>query len=165
MKKTLKILQAAIVIGLLSLCATPVLAQAATSTVVTSFPITPPAPEIQAAIESCVGEPVDFKGSITSVAHETDDRMGGVHVAMTFIAADASAVGENTGTVYRGPGQFQTKFNVSGPPPLEFTNFFNVSFISPGSGPNFTLRDRFHVTINANGDINVTVDELSAVCK
>jgi hypothetical protein len=165
MKNILKILQPAILIGLLSLCATPVLAQAATSTVVTRFPITPPAPEILAAIESCVGEPVDFKGTITMVAHETDDPTGGVHVGMTFIAVDTSAVGENTGTVYRSPGQFQTKFNVSGPPPLEFTNFFNIGLISPGSGPNFTLRDRFHVTINANGDINVTVDESSAVCK
>jgi hypothetical protein len=145
--------------------AIPAMAQTNTSTDVSRFPITPPAPEILAAIEACVGEAVQFHGAIQMVAHETDNPNGGLDVTMIFSTKSVFAVGETTGADYLSPGQFQTHLNVSGPPPLEFSNLFNLGFIGPGQEPNFSLKERFHITIDANGDISSTVDTVSTTCK
>ena len=145
--------------------ATPALAQATSSTVVSRFLITPPAPDILAAIEACVGEAVTFNGTINVVAHETDNASGGMDVQMIFATQNVFAVGQTTGTIYRSPGQFETKLNISGPAPLEFSFLFDLGFIGPGQGPNFTLKQRFHITINAGGETTALLDTSSTVCK
>jgi hypothetical protein len=168
MKSTAVKAIAATILGIvLWIVPSPALAQATTTTTVTTISIAdnPPAPEILAAIEACVGEPVALSGTINIVAHETDNANGGMDVSAIFTTQNASAVGQTTGTVYRGPAHDITKFNTSGPPPLEFTNLFRISLIGPGQTPKFVLKDQFHITFNANGDITATVNTASMVCK
>ena len=40
-----------------------------------------------------------------------------------------------------------------------------LRFISKGSAPNFILRETFHITVNANGDVTVIRDDSSADCR
>jgi hypothetical protein len=162
-----KSLAVTILVGVLCMPSPPALAQATTTTTVTTISVAgnPPAPDVLAAMEACVGEPVTFiSGTISIVAHETDNASGGIDTSTIFTAHNVSAVGQNTGTVYRGPGEDITKFNASGPAPLEFTNLFRISLIGPGQTPKFVLKDQFHITFNANGDITVTVNTSSTTC-
>jgi len=162
---TRKSLAVTILVGVLCTPSPPALAQATTTTTVIRFSAAdnPPAPEILAAIEACVGEPVAFSGTIQMVAHETDNGSGGIDVSAIFTTQNVLAVGQTTGTIYRSPGQFLMKFNTSGPPPLEFTQIFNISFIGPAHS--FALRNLFHIVINADGEITTTVNTSSTTCK
>jgi hypothetical protein len=160
-----RVLAATIFVALFWIPSTPALGQANATTTLIRFSAAdnPPAPEILAAIEACVGESVAFGGTLIMVAHETDNASGGIDVSAIFTTQNVFAVGQTTGTVYRSPGQFLVKFNTSGPPPLEFTNVFNISFIGPAKS--FALKDLVHVVVNTNGEMTANLNTSSTVCR
>ena len=49
-------------------------------------------------------------------------------------------------------------------PPLVLTINNTLNLVSEGSAPNLRVRQRFHVTVNANGDAPSFTDEAVIVC-
>jgi hypothetical protein len=163
-----KAIAATVIAIVLLIVPSPALGQATTSTTVTTISVAdnPPAPDVLAAAEACIGEPLTLvNGTIHIVTHQTDNGSGGMNMTMIFTTQDVFAVGQITGTVYRGPGEFMTKLNTSGPPPLEFSSLFRIPFIGTGGANSFVLDDLFHITIDANGDITALVNSSSVVCR
>jgi hypothetical protein len=77
-----------------------------------------------------------------------------------------SLVGQITGETYRATGVTQDSFQGS----LQnvqstFTFVNNFRMIGAGPGNNFLVHETFHLTVNANGDTTVTLDNLSVDCK
>ena len=75
-------------------------------------------------------------------------------------------VGLTTGDTYRATGetqQIQTVSANNGSFEATFVNNFKI--IGQGPGNNFLVHENFHVTVNANGDVTTTVDNISTECQ
>ena len=77
-----------------------------------------------------------------------------------------SGIGMDTGDNYQGTGVTQDIFNDSLQNGLFNETFINnFRIVGQGPGNNFLLHEDFHLTINANGEVSSSHDNLSADCK
>jgi hypothetical protein len=76
--------------------------------------------------------------------------------------ARVSGIGDVTGNKYQGTGVTQTDFNLNVGQTFTFVN--NFRFIGQGPGNDSTIHQNVHVTVNANGVVTSTVDNLTVKC-
>ena len=83
-----------------------------------------------------------------------------------FQPQGGTLVGLTTGDTYHATGVTQQSFKDSlqnGQSTFTFINNFRM--IAAGPGNNLLVHETFHMTVNANGDVTVTHDNLSFDCK
>lgn len=113
---------------------------------------------------SCSGEQVELAGlmyhrviivvdergalhaSVLTRGHLTGTSSSGTHYVATFSA---------TGAEYFAPGDV----------PANGTFQFPFRLVSNDGSPNLLVRDRFHITINANGEVTSFSNDTEIVCR
>ncbi|HYK25457.1 MAG TPA: hypothetical protein VEV18_04305 [Steroidobacteraceae bacterium] len=111
------------------------------------------------------GEVVDLSGplhSLISVTINGNNVSGITH----FQPQGISGTGETTGTKYQGTGVTSMSFTASlqnGQVSTTFVNNFRI--IGQGPGDNLLLHETAHLTVNADGTLTVTHDNLGIDCK
>jgi hypothetical protein len=113
----------------------------------------------------CNGDIVDTSGFVHEVSALTVNG-NNFSVVSHFNAAGITGTSESTGAKYQGTGVTTDTFGgsfVNGQFRETFINRFD--FIGQGSAPNFTTHETFHITVNANGTITTTFDNVSESCK
>jgi len=110
------------------------------------------------------GEVVELTGDIHDVARPT---LNGNHFSMTFHenVQGLSGTGLTTGDKYRATGTATLTFNGNfnnGQAEETFTGSFDV--IGQGPGNNLVSHEVQHITVNANGDVTVSFDNISLDC-
>ena len=123
---------------------------------VTNFPV---------SLANCVnagnGELVLVSGTLHTTNVIRNDANGGLHVTLHANLAGMSGVGTSSGDLYRitdtagGSGGRVSLYVPAGSPPRTLTQSFDTRIISMGSGDNLVIRNTFHLTIDANGDVTV----------
>jgi hypothetical protein len=108
------------------------------------------------------GEYVLTTGTLHISFQSVDDGAGGLHFRFLSNTQGAVGVGETTGTVYRSSTVAPSTTNLKAG---ETTTEVRVTrFSAPGPDNNFYLQIKFRVTINANGEPTVEIDEIKAGC-
>src|SRR5207249_4828891 len=87
-----------------------------------------------------------------------------VHLKVFRQSQGVSGTGLTTGDKYQVTHVIQTEQNFDGPLPSTFTFLNNLLIVGPGPGNNLLLHENVHVTVNANGDVTATHDNLSVDC-
>jgi hypothetical protein len=109
------------------------------------------------------GEFVQITGDVHELLITTTNNGGGVHVKFHYQPQGLTGVGLVTGDTYRATGVTQGETNVAAGTETTFINNFRL--IGPGPGNNLLIHETVHLTVNANGDVTATHDNLSVECK
>src|SRR5215510_7332390 len=159
MRRTLALLVVCAVVGLASATA----AQAENTTVTNiTFPVD--LFEFVPCAAGGAGEVVELRGDIHEVARTT---INGNHFSMTFHdnLQGLTGTGLTTGDKYQATGTATLTFNGNfnnGQSEDTFAGSFDV--IGQGQGNNLVFREIQHITVNANGDVTVSFDNISLDC-
>jgi hypothetical protein len=113
-------------------------------------------------VHPCTGESILLEGQIRWVFHVTTDAAGGLHLA-THSNAHAAGTGAD-GTRYRFKDMAKSVMKLSGSAQLVEGFVLNHHVIGQGGAADFRLRERFHLTVNANGEVTATFDESESSC-
>ena len=111
------------------------------------------------------GEVVDLSGplhTLFSFTVNANSASGYFH----FQPQGITGTGETTGLKYQATGITEQSFSGSlqnGQLALTFVNNFNI--IGQGPGNNFLVHETLHFTINADGTLTVSFDNLTVDCK
>ncbi len=123
--------------------------------------------------ESCTGETVDVSGVIRHHVVFVEDATGGFHSngIFTTIAKGISSSGTryvlnftDRLSQYFGPGELDEEGVPLGPPVIA-TATFSFRLISNDGSPNLIMRAKFHITINANGEVAAFADDFQIDCR
>jgi hypothetical protein len=111
-----------------------------------------------------IGELVDVSGNLHILVTAT---INNNHVSGTTHYQPQGVVGEgrDTGDKYHAVGITRDHFSgelQGGSYTYTFTNSFMI--IGQGPGNNFTVHETIHITINANGETTVEVDNFKTAC-
>jgi hypothetical protein len=124
---------------------------------VTNFPVS-----LANCVNGGTGELLLLSGTLHTTTAIRTDADGGLHVTLHANLVDMSGVGTSSGDIYRvtdtaaGSGARVSAYIPAGSPPRTLTQSGDIRFISMGSGDNLVIRNTFHRTINANGDVTVS---------
>jgi len=111
------------------------------------------------------GETIDMSGTLHILTYTTEDANGGLHTYVHFQPQGATAVGQDTGDIYRAVGVTQQSMNIhSSGFPVTQTFVNNFRMIGPGPGNNLQMHQTMHMTIDANGTTTVDFDKPSINC-
>ena len=149
-----------VVFGLLVLTAAPAIARATH----TSFGETRELDIVLPADETCTGEEVHVYGTLEFFAKMTIDDGGGVHVVLHDVP---HLVGEGltSGDRYLPVGPiFQTVNEGNGDFPIVMNFVNHLNLIGVDGNASLILVMKHKLTINANGDTTVQIDEVKAAC-
>jgi hypothetical protein len=111
------------------------------------------------------GEVVHFTGMILGVSSGTADEAGGFHGRSIEVEQGVQGIGETTGRRY--VEHFVNLFFSRTEPngfPLVSTQQLIYRVDSAGAGVDSLIRTRNHTTINANGEVTVTFDDVTMEC-
>jgi hypothetical protein len=117
-----------------------------------------------ADVNPCTGVAFTGTGFIHIVTHETTASDGSLHFGVDenlhFQGVDA------TGTTYieNGTESFTFIRPASAPGPMVFEFPTTDVIVSRGAAPSFYLHALTHITVNANGDVTASIDNLSTSC-
>lgn len=115
-----------------------------------------------ADIHPCTGESIFLVGQIRWVFHEMSDAAGGT---LLTTKSNAHAFGSGTdGSTYQFADVSRSVIRMSGSGTLVEDLVLNHHVIGRGGAPDFRLRSRFHLTVNANGEVTVIFDESESSC-
>jgi hypothetical protein len=106
----------------------------------------------------CTGEEVEISGTIHFV---TQTRPDGSVVGL-FNYQGVSGVGLTSGSIYHASAVDQ--FRLSAPFPSSITSARSFHLISQGSDSNLLVTVLYHITVNGNGEVTVSIDTLSTQC-
>jgi hypothetical protein len=109
------------------------------------------------------GEFVTVSGSLHVLFHLTFNDSEHITVTSQFNPQGVSGIGEITGRKYQGTGM--TREITTARVGFETTTINNFRIIGQGPGNNFLVHENLHFTINANGTLTASVDNLSVDCK
>ncbi len=109
------------------------------------------------------GEEVRLVGTLNILTHGTIDARGGHHSKVQFRPVGVRGEGLTTGDRYVGTGVTQERFN--GTVGSQSTFIDNYRVIGQGSGNNLLIHQTVHVTVNANGDVTASVENISVECR
>lgn len=109
------------------------------------------------------GELISLDGSLHVLINTTVDAQGGVHLKTHFQPQNLAGVGLSTGDTYRGTGVTQDQSTVTAAGVYSFVNNFRM--IGQGPGNNFMVHQNMSLTINANGDVTESHDNVTTSCK
>jgi hypothetical protein len=111
------------------------------------------------------GEDVLLSGNLHIVTHLTIN--GNRFVFKDhFQPQGINGLGLSTGDKYQATGVTQDRFGgsfINGQFSETFVNNFRI--IGQRRGNNFLVHENFHVTVNANGEVTVVVDNFTTACK
>lgn len=112
------------------------------------------------------GEWIEGEGRLHIVIREGFDGNGGLHYGAHFQPMGLKATGQVTGDRYNANGVTSetTNIGVDGLP-FTFTSINNYNLIGVGRGAvKSKLKQTYHVTVNANGDVTTVVDNTRVTC-
>lgn len=114
---------------------------------------------------NCAGEEIHFSGSFHWNYHTVFKDNGFFH--SVFVANDhnISGVGLTTGTKYHEVGATVEVFTFRGTAPFEYNFTITFDFIGQGPGNNVIIKEKVHLTVNANGSTTVFFDKFTQECK
>lgn len=114
-----------------------------------------------ALIDVCGEELVEFQGMYhyTETLRFSDN--GKIHYKF-HINAKGTGVGLSSGTTYQWNDSINESANLSPGESYTFTQTWNM--IGQGDAPNLRIKARFHVTVNANGELTVLFNSSTADC-
>jgi hypothetical protein len=111
------------------------------------------------------GENISLSGYLHSLSSTTINGKK-VRGKYHFQPQGIVGVGSITGDKYQAAGVTEGQFNgslVNDQYQESFVNNFNI--IGQGTGNNFMLHENFHITVNANGVVTTTIDNIKDYCK
>lgn len=112
------------------------------------------------------GEWIEGEGRLHTVIREGFDENGGLHYGFHFQPMGLKAAGQVTGDRYNANGVTSETTNI-GVDGLPFTTTFinNFNLIGVGRGAvKSKVKETYHVTVNANGDVTTVVDNTRVTC-
>jgi hypothetical protein len=103
----------------------------------------------------CTGEMMDYTGQVNLDVHGVVNGNKVSYMAHLNYQG-LTAVGESTGTIYRGSGQqnIAQTTNIKGNG--LFTAITYIKFMAPGKKNNFIVRMTTHFTINSKGEVSTS---------
>jgi hypothetical protein len=110
------------------------------------------------------GELVHLSGSLHDLFHLTMHPNGRFTLKTHDQPQGISGQGEITGDLYHATGVTQETIT-NGVVGVTDTFINNFKIIGPGPGNNFLVHETFHVTVNANGTLTVSLDHVTVDCK
>ena len=108
------------------------------------------------------GEDVTMSGNLHFVVHATVDAAGGNHLTVEINNANVRGVGQVSGARYQATGAYALNLNELSPGTVTCTSVLNFGIV--GQEASNHLLATIHFTVNANGDMTATVDNVSLVC-
>ena len=112
------------------------------------------------------GELIDLSGTLHVQTHVTIDSAGGVHYEEHFQPQNLVGAGMTTGNIYHGVGITRDDFHIKPDGyPYQFSFENNFYMIGTGSAPTLKVHETVHVTINADGTVTTSVDNLRITIK
>jgi hypothetical protein len=109
------------------------------------------------------GELVVFTGQLHELISFNMNAAGGTSGFMHFQPQGLTGIGMTTGLKYQATGVTQTSFSVNAGEQMTFVNNFRI--IGQGPGNNLLVHEVSHITIDANGNVTASFDNLSIDCK
>jgi hypothetical protein len=109
------------------------------------------------------GETVVFTGQLHELITFNMNAAGGVSGLMHFQPQGLTGIGMTTGLKYQGTGATTTSLSGNVGQQMTFVNNFRI--IGQGPGNNLLVHENSHVTIDANGNVTASFDDLSIDCK
>jgi hypothetical protein len=111
------------------------------------------------------GEVVALSGSLHALFHVSFDGAGGLHFDTHESLQGVSGVGLTSGVKYQGTGgtHFDANGTAGGTFVLTVVNTFRI--IGQGPENNFMLHESFHFTVNPDGTVTSSHDNISVTCQ
>ena len=106
----------------------------------------------------CTGEVVEISGTIHMVNQtQADGSMIG-----HFNYQNVQGLGLTSGKAYRVSAVDQVRLQAPFPTSIASVQSFHL--ISPGGDSNLLVQVLYHITVNANGEVTVAIDDLNTQC-
>lgn len=99
------------------------------------------------------GEMMMYEGGVHTLITRTRDRSGGFHAQMLMQAQGLQGLGLTTGENYHAAGTYMVHWNARIGETYTFSNRFR--FIGQGTGTVVWVRQFYHITVLANGEVAV----------
>jgi hypothetical protein len=106
----------------------------------------------------CTGEIVEISGTL----HMVNQLQADGSVIGHFNYQDVSGVGLTSGAVYRVAAV--DHFRLSAPFPSSIASSSSFHLLSRGAESNLLVTVFYHITVNANGEVTASIDDLSVQC-
>lgn len=107
----------------------------------------------------CTGEQVELSGTIHLVSHQQSDGS----VVGHFNYQGVSGVGLTSGTTYRVSAVDHLRLQA--PFPSDITSVRSFRLIGQGTEENLLVDALLHITVDANGEVTASIDDLSIRCR
>ena len=107
----------------------------------------------------CTGEDVQLSGTIHLVSQTQRDGSEVGH----FNYQNVSGVGLTSATTYRV--STVDTFRLEAPFPSDIHSVRSFHLIGQGKEDNLLVRALFHITVDANGEVRVSIEDLSTQCR
>jgi hypothetical protein len=106
----------------------------------------------------CTGEVVEISGTI----HMMNQTQTDGSVIGHFNYQNVSGVGLTSGNTYQVSAV--DTFRLSAPFPTDISSLQSFRLISRGSESNLLVTVLYHITVNANGEVIASIDDLNMQC-
>ncbi len=106
----------------------------------------------------CTGEVVEISGTI----HLVNQTQADGSVVGHFNYQNVSGVGLTSGNLYRVSAV--DHFRLSSPFPTDVTSVQSFRLINHGAESNLLVTVLHHITVNANGEVTASIDDLTMQC-
>jgi hypothetical protein len=117
-----------------------------------------------AIVTACNGDPIHVTGTLLDVFTETTTPSGGFVVSAHFQPQGSKGVDLVTGTIFHATG-LTREIQITTPRGGATETFVNRFHIQATTGAqSFIVSETFHITINANGQITVLIDNFKSTC-
>lgn len=106
----------------------------------------------------CTGEDVEISGTI----HMVNETQSDGSLIGHFNYQNVTGVGLTSGNTYRVSAVDQIR--LAAPFPSDITSVNSFRLISQGSSSNLLVNVLYHITVNANGEVTISIDDLTMQC-
>ena len=106
----------------------------------------------------CTGEDVEISGTI----HVVNITQADGSVIGHFNYQNVTGLGLTSGNIYQVSAVDHVR--LSAPFPSSITSVQSFQLISQGSAGNLLVHVLYHITVNGNGEVTVSIDELNMQC-
>lgn len=114
-------------------------------------------------VHQCTGEVIAVEGPFHFFSDSDPDGAGGFHVKL-HVNYNLSATGLSTGRRYRLHAQQNLNVNARPPFPFAETAVLNLRWVAQGPGDDLVVKQRVHITVDANGDVRAQFFEFEFEC-
>jgi hypothetical protein len=107
----------------------------------------------------CTGEQVELSGTIHLVSQQQSDGS----VVGHFNYQNVSGVGLTSGTTYRASTVDTVRLEAPFPSDIHSVGSFRL--IGQGTNDNLLVNALFHITVDANGEVRASIEDLDTQCR